>query len=441
MTAPGDISSGVFYEDRMRILVIGGGAAGCMAAIAAKESAPNADVELIEKNDKLGKKIFITGKGRGNLTNAAAIEDFFPQYLSNPSFLYSALYDFTNQDTIALLEAHGCRTKTERGERVFPVSDHAYSITDALKHALKKLGVQLQYKTEVKKIELRDGRVHGVRTSHGFQAADAVIVATGGRTYPSTGSTGDGYRFAEEAGLQVTETYPSLVALEVHETDAYRLKGLTLRNVAIDVRDEEGKSYYQDFGELEFMEEGLRGPVILSASAVITKLVNAADPKKWKLLTVHINLKPALTEDELDRRLLRDFEACRNKELRNAFSALLPAQLIPVFNARLEAKGVDLYRKVTEVDRETRRKIGTLIRDFSYTIRGTGSFKEAIVTQGGVSVKELNPKTMEARKIKGLYFAGEVLDVDGYTGGFNMQMAFSTGHLAGKAAAEALCTE
>ena len=425
----------------MRILVIGGGAAGLMAAIAAKETAANADVVLIEKNDKLGKKIFITGKGRGNLTNAAAIEDFFPQYLSNPRFLYSALYDFTNQDTIALLEAHGCRTKVERGERVFPVSDHAYSITDALKHALKKLGVQIQYKTEVKKIELCDGKVRGVRTDHGFQTADAVIVATGGRTYPSTGSTGDGYRFAQEAGLQVTETYPSLVALEVHEADAYRLKGLTLRNVAIDVRDEDGKSYYHDFGELEFMAEGLRGPVILSASAVITKLVNAEDSEKWKLLTVHINLKPALDEEELDRRLLRDFEACRNKELRNAFGALLPAQLIPIFNARLEARGVDIHRKVTEVDRETRKKAVALMRDFSYTIRGTGSFKEAIVTQGGVSVKELNPKTMEARKIKGLYFAGEVLDVDGYTGGFNMQMAFSTGHLAGKAAAEETLTD
>ena len=422
----------------MRIFVIGGGAAGLMAAIAAKETAADADVILIEKNDKLGKKIFITGKGRGNLTNATAIEDFFPQYVTNPRFLYSALYDFTNQDTIDLLEAHGCRTKVERGDRVFPVSDHAYSITDALKHYIKKLGVEIRYKTEVKKIELRDGQVRGVVTDRGFQPADAVIVATGGRSYPSTGSTGDGYRFAEEAGLKVTETYPSLVALEVHEPDAYRLKGLSLRNIAIDIRDEDGKSYYQDFGELEFMESGLRGPVIISASAVVTKLVNASDHKKWKLLTVHIDLKPALEDAELDRRLLRDFDTYRNKELRNAFSELLPSQLIPVFTARLAAQGVDINRKVTEVDRETRKKIAALIRDFSFTISGTGSFKEAIVTQGGVSVKELNPKTMEAKKVKGLYFAGEVIDVDGYTGGFNMQMAFSTGHLAGKSAAEAL---
>ena len=422
----------------MRIIVIGGGAAGLMAAIAAKENAADADVVLIEKNDKLGKKIFITGKGRGNLTNAVAIEDFFPQYVTNPRFLYSALYDFTNQDTIELLEAHGCRTKVERGDRVFPVSDHAYSITDALKHSIKRLGVEIRYKTEVKKIELRDGQVRGVVTDRGFLPADAVIVATGGRSYPSTGSTGDGYRFAEEAGLQVTETYPSLVALEVHEPDAYRLKGLSLRNIAIDIRDEDGKSYYRDFGELEFMESGLRGPVIISASAVVTKLVNASDHKKWKLLTVHIDLKPALEDAELDRRLLRDFDTYRNKELRNAFFELLPSQLIPVFTARLAVQGVDINRKVTEVDRETRKKIAALIRDFSFTIRGTGSFKEAIVTQGGVAVKELNPKTMEAKKVKGLYFAGEVIDVDGYTGGFNMQMAFSTGHLAGKSAAEAL---
>ena len=421
-----------------RIFVIGGGAAGLMAAIAAKETAAEAEVVLIEKNDKLGKKIFITGKGRGNLTNAAAIEDFFPQYVTNPRFLYSALYDFTNQDTIDLLESHGCRTKVERGDRVFPVSDHAYSITDSLKHYLKKLGVEIRYKTEVKKIDIRDGAVRGLVTDRGFQAADAVIVATGGRSYPSTGSTGDGYRFAEEAGLQVTETYPSLVSLEVHEEDAYRLKGLSLRNIAIDIRDEDGKSYYKDFGELEFMEEGLRGPVIISASAVITKLVNASDHKKWKLLTVHIDLKPALDDAELDRRLLRDFDTYRNKELRNAFADLLPSQLISVFTARLTAQGVDINRKVTEVDRETRKKIAALIRDFSFTIRGTGSFKEAIVTQGGVSVKELNPKTMEAKKVNGLYFAGEVIDVDGYTGGFNMQMAFSTGHLAGKSAAEAL---
>lgn len=419
----------------MKIYVIGGGAAGMLAAISAKETNPDAEVHLLEKNDKLGKKIFITGKGRGNMTSALNIEDFFKNYVTNERFLYSALYDFTNQDLIDLLEKNGCRTKTERGDRVFPVSDRAYSITDALKHYLKKLGVEIHYKTEVKKLVLKNGKVAGVETSYGRFPADRIIVATGGLAYPSTGSTGDGYRFASDAGIAVTETYPSLVCLEVHEPDIHKLRGLNLKNISINITDEDGKSYYKDFGELEFIEGALRGPVIISASAVITKHLNASDHKKRKLLTVHIDLKPALDDRQLDERILRDFQEFRNKELRNAFSNLLPAKLISVFVERLENKGIDINNKVTEVDKNSRKQILNLIRSFDFTIRGTGSFKEAIVTQGGVSVRELNPKTMESKKIAGLYFAGEVLDVDGYTGGFNMQMAFSTGHLAGYSAA------
>ncbi len=420
----------------MKIYVIGGGAAGMMAAIAAKETNSNAEVHLIEKNDKLGKKIFITGKGRGNMTNAQDIEDFFKNYVTNPRFLYSALYDFTNQDVIKLLEKQGCRTKVERGDRVFPVSDHAYSITDALKHYIKKLGVEIHYKTEVRNIKYKNGHVCGIETSYGKYSADRVIVATGGLAYPSTGSTGDGYRFAREVDMKVTETYPSLVCLNVHEPDIYKLKGLTLKNISVNITDDNNKSYYKDFGDLDFIEEGLRGPVIISASAVITRHLNAEDPTKRKILTVHIDLKPALNDQQLDERILRDFQEFRNKELRNAFSNLLPSQLISVFTARLEARGIDINKKVTEVDKETRKKVLSLLRDFEFTISGTGSFKEAIVTQGGVSVKDISPKTMESKKVSGLYFAGEVIDVDGYTGGFNMQMAFSTGHLAGKSAAE-----
>lgn len=419
----------------MKIYVIGGGAAGMLAAISAKETNPDAEVHLLEKNDKLGKKIFITGKGRGNMTNSQSIEEFFKNYVTNPRFLYSALYDFTNQDIIDLLEKNGCRTKTERGDRVFPVSDHAYSITDALKLYLKKLGVEIHYKTEVKKLVIQNGSVRGVETSHGRYTADRIIVATGGLAYPSTGSTGDGYRFAREAGMTVTETYPSLVCLNVHEPDIFKLKGLSLRNISINVTDEDGKSYYRDFGELDFIEEGLRGPVIISASAIITKYLNTADQSKRKILTVHIDLKPALNDSQLDERILRDFHEFRNKELRNAFSNLLPSQLISVFTERLEARGVDINKKVTEVDKNSRKQILNLIRNFDFTLSGTGSFKEAIVTQGGVSVKDISPKTMESKKISGLYFAGEVLDVDGFTGGFNMQMAFSTGHLAGYSAA------
>lgn len=407
-----------------------------LAAIAAKESNPDAEVHLIEKNDKLGKKIFITGKGRGNMTNSLYIDEFFKNYVTNPRFLYSALYDFTNQDIIDLLEKNGCNTKTERGGRVFPVSDHAYSITDALKHYIKKLGVEIHYKTEVRGIRYKNGSVCGIDTCYGNYTADRIIVATGGLSYPSTGSTGDGYRFAKEAGMTVTETYPSLVCLNVHENDIYRLKGLTLKNIKINITDDDGKSYYKDFGDMDFIEEGLRGPVIISASAVITKYLNASDHSKRKILTVHIDLKPALTDEQLDERILRDFKEFRNKELRNAFSNLLPSQLIPAFIARLERRGVDINKKVTEVDRNARKQILSLLRDFEFTISGTGSFKEAIVTQGGVSVKDINPKTMESKKVSGLYFAGEVIDVDGYTGGFNMQMAFSTGHLAGLSAAQ-----
>ncbi len=419
----------------LKIYVIGGGAAGMLAAISAKETNPDAEVHLLEKNDKLGKKIFITGKGRGNMTNACDIEEFFKNYVNNPRFLYSALYDFTNQDVIELLEKNGCRTKTERGDRVFPVSDHAYSITDALKHYLKKLGVEIHYKTEVHRLVIQNERVRGVETSHGKFPADRIIVATGGLAYPSTGSTGYGYRFAKDAGMNVTETYPSLVCLNVHEPDICKLKGLSLKNISIDVTDEDGKSYYRDFGELDFIEEGLRGPVVISASSVITKYLNAYDHAKRKILTVHIDLKPALPDSQLDERLLRDFHEFRNKELRNAFSNLLPSQLISVFTERLSMRGVDINKKVTEVDKNSRKQILNLIRSFDFTISGTGSFKEAIVTQGGVSVKDISPKTMESKKISGLYFAGEVLDVDGFTGGFNMQMAFSTGHLAGYSAA------
>ncbi|ETP73936.1 flavoprotein, HI0933 family [Lachnospiraceae bacterium JC7] len=419
----------------MKIYVIGGGAAGMLAAISAKETNPDAEVHLLEKNDKLGKKIFITGKGRGNMTNAQSIEEFFKNYVNNPRFLYSALYDFTNQDVIDLLEQNGCRTKTERGDRVFPVSDHAYSITDALKHYLKKLQVEIHYKTEVKRLVIQNERVRGIETSHGRYPADRIIVATGGLAYPSTGSTGDGYRFAKDAGMNVTETYPSLVCLNVHEPDIFKLKGLSLKNISIDITDEDGKSYYRDFGELDFIQEGLRGPVIISASAIITKYLNASDHSKRKILTVHIDLKPALPDSQLDERILRDFHEFRNKELRNAFSNLLPSQLISVFTERLAAKGVDINKKVTEVDKNSRKQILNLIRNFDFTLSGTGSFKEAIVTQGGVSVKDISPKTMESKKISGLYFAGEVLDVDGFTGGFNMQMAFSTGHLAGYSAA------
>ncbi len=420
----------------MNIAVIGGGAAGMAAALAAKRENTEANVFLLEKNEKLGKKIFITGKGRGNLTNACDLSDFFEQFLSNSRFLYSALYGFTNRDLMALLEEGGTRVKTERGGRVFPTSDRAYSITDALKRLLKKAGVNIAYNTEVLEIEEKDGRVCGVKTKRQHYRAERVIVATGGLSYPSTGSTGDGYRFARACGMQVTACYPSLTYLEPEEQDYYALKGLKLKNIAVNITDESGKRYYEDFGELDFLPEGLSGPVVLSASANITRYLNAAEPKNRRLLTLHIDLKPAMSAEARDERLRRELENLRNKELRNCLGNLLPAQLIPVFLKRLERRGVDINRKATEVSREMRQQILALLGDFSFTLRGTGGFRSAIVTQGGVSVKDLNPKTLESKKRKGLYFAGEVIDVDAYTGGFNMQSAFSTGWLAGKSAAK-----
>lgn len=422
----------------MVITVIGGGAAGMMAAFKAKEAEPEASVFLLEKNEKLGKKIFITGKGRGNLTNAAELPDFFGSYLRNPRFLYSALYGFTNQELIGLLERGGCRVKTERGGRVFPVSGHAYSITDNLKGLLKKAGVHIAYRSEVREIRLRDGRVCGVVTNRESYHADRVIVATGGLSYPSTGSTGDGYRFAREAGMEVTACYPSLVSLEPEEEDWYPLRGLKLRNVKVRITDEDGKLYYEDFGELDFTNAGLGGPLALSASCHITEYLNCEERKARRLLTLHIDLKPAMEEQELDARLLRELRASQTKALRNALGSLLPASLLPVFLRRLSRRGVDSGRRADEVSRAERREILSLLRDFSYTLRGTGGFREAIVTMGGVSVRDINPKTMESKRVKGLYFAGEVLDVDAYTGGFNMQAAFSTGALAGRSAAASL---
>lgn len=452
-----------------------------MAAIGAARA--GAQVSLLEKNEKLGKKIYITGKGRCNVTNACDISEFFDRVVSNPRFLYSALYGFTNDDLRALLEAEGCALKVERGERVFPVSDHAYDVTDALKHCLRRYGVEVRLNTEVKRILLQDGRVTGValcaydsrqdalaagvgsvdshseshagiqkagggagnrrigsdsgKTAKGEEilACDRVIIATGGMSYSSTGSTGDGYRFAKQTGLAVTSLYPALVPLETEETDCQRMQGLSLKNVALEIRDEKGKCYASDFGELLFTHFGLSGPVVLSASSHVTKYLNAQDMKGRRLLTVHLDLKPALSEKQLDERLLRDFSEMKNKQLRNAFQKLFPAKLIPVFLDRLAAEGVQLDKQVNEVTREERRVMLGLIKDFSFTLSGTRRFNEAIITQGGVAVKELNPATMEAKKVPGLYFAGEVIDIDAYTGGFNLQLAFSTGHLAGVSAA------
>lgn len=403
-----------------KVLIIGGGAAGMMAAISAAESGKS--VELFEKNEKLGKKLFITGKGRCNITNAADLEDFFPAVTSNPKFLYSAFYSFTNEQVIALFERLGVRTKVERGGRVFPVSDHSSDVIQALRGEMDRLGVNVHLRAEVKNLIIDERAAKGVTLSDGRKVyGDAVIVATGGISYPSTGSTGDGYRFAGKCGHKVTELSPSLVPMEVKEWYAGELMGLSLRNIEIRITDGK-KKMYQEFGEMLFTHYGVTGPVILSASSIVGNRL------KDKELTLHIDLKPALTEEQLDKRVLREFEANHNRQFKNAVDSLFPAKLRPVM---VELSGIPEEKKVHEITKEERLRFVRLIKDFTMTLTGLRGFNEAIITKGGVSVKEIDPGTMESKLVKGLYFAGEVLDLDAVTGGYNLQIAWSTGYLAG----------
>ena len=402
------------------VIVVGGGAAGMMAAVFAARSGQN--VQLLEKNEKLGKKLFITGKGRCNITNAADIEDLFTAVISNPKFLYSGFYSFTNQQVIDFFEELGVKTKVERGERVFPVSDHSSDVIAAFSRELKLLGVSVSLHTEVKELLCEQDKVCGVLLTNGKKMkADAVIVATGGISYPSTGSTGDGYRFARETGHRVTELLPSLVPMEVRQWYAKELQGLSLRNIEIRITDGK-KKLYEEFGEMLFTHYGVTGPVILSASSVVGKTL------RKKELTLHIDLKPALSEEQLDKRILREFDANHNKQYKNSIDSLFPAKLKPVM---IELSEIEPEKKVNEITKEERQRLVHLIKDFTMTLTGLRGYNEAIITKGGVSVKEIDPGTMESKKMKGLYFAGEVLDLDAVTGGYNLQIAWSTGYLAG----------
>lgn len=403
-----------------KILVIGGGAAGMMAAVTAARN--GSQVLLLEKNEKLGKKLFITGKGRCNITNAAEIEELFDAVVSNPKFLYSSFYSLTNDQVIDFFEELGVKTKIERGGRVFPASDHSSDVIRALEREMENLGVEIRVRSEVKELLIDKGRVKGVCLVSGRKlSADAVIVATGGISYPSTGSTGDGYRFAKECGHRVTELFPSLVPMEVKEWYAQELMGLSLRNIEIRVTDGK-KELYREFGEMLFTHYGVTGPVILSASSIVGRRL------KEKSLTLHIDLKPALTEEQLDKRVLREFEANRNRRFKNAVDSLFPAKLKPVM---VELSGIAEEKRVHEITKEERLRFGRLIKDFTMTLTALRGYKEAIITKGGVSVKEIDPGTMESKLVKGLYFAGEVLDLDAVTGGYNLQIAWSTGYLAG----------
>lgn len=459
-----------------RVVVVGGGAAGMMAAYVS--ASLGHQVTLLEKNEKLGKKIYITGKGRCNVTNSADKEQFFQNIVTNSKFLYSSIYQFDNQAMVSFLEEYGCQVKTERGGRIFPVSDHASDVTAALGRALKEMYVDIRLKTEVKGLLLKEGaakstvdlperegkakytdnapqkeksgkgterQIQGVLLSSGKRIeADAVILACGGLSYPSTGSDGAGYRLAAQAGHSLVSCTPALVPFEIKEKWCRKLQGLSLKNVEIRLFMEEAeqvgagentaadgrtgnyfcesaKPVYSGFGEMLFTHFGVSGPLILSASSYYAK----ARGRRAKLL---LNLKPAMDEETLDRRLLRDFEENSHKAFKNALGGLFPAKLIPVM---VELSGIDGEKKVYHVTREERRFLVHLIRNLPLTVTGTRGFAEAIVTQGGIPVSEVNPSSMESRLCSGLYFAGEMLDIDALTGGYNLQLAWSTGHLAG----------
>ena len=403
-----------------KVAVVGGGAAGMMAAVFAARN--ENEVYLYEKNEKLGKKLFITGKGRCNLTNTADMEELFAAVVSNPKFLYSSFYSFTNEQTIAFFEELGVKTKVERGGRVFPVSDHSSDVIRGLERELNRLGVHIVLNTEVKELLAVNGSVRGLLLASGKRTdADAVIVAAGGLSYPSTGSTGDGYRMAESCGHKITPLSPALVPMEVKEWYAKELMGLSLRNIGITITDG-SKKLYQDFGEMLFTHYGVSGPVILSASSITGSRL------KEKELTLHIDLKPALTKEQLDKRVLREFESNHNRQFKNAVAGLFPAKLLPVM---VDLSGIPEEKRVNEITKEERKKFTDLIKDFTMTLTGLRSYSEAIITRGGISVKEIDPRTMESKLIKGLFFVVEVLDLDAVTGGFNLQIAWSTGFLAG----------
>ena len=409
------------------VIVVGGGAAGMFAAIAAAKNGHQ--VTLYEKNEKLGKKIFITGKGRCNITNAADMEELFDAVVTNSKFLYSSFYGYTNQNVIDFFEDAGVPVKIERGNRVFPISDHSSDVIRALEREMKKVGVKVCLNTEVKSVEAEKDKFNKVVLKDTTtQTADACIVATGGLSYRSTGSTGDGFRFAENVGHKVTQCFPSLVPMETKEPWICELQGLSLRNVEAKILDGK-KELYKDFGEMLFTHFGVSGPLIISASSYVGKKFMDKNGQK-KELTLEIDLKPALTEEQLDQRVLRDFEENHNRQFKNAITKLFPTKLIPVM---LELGGIDPEKKVNSIEKEERKQFDNLIKHKSIELTGLRDYPEAIITKGGVNVKEIDPGTMESKLVKGLYFAGEVLDLDALTGGFNLQIAWSTGYAAGNA--------
>ena len=407
-------------NNKIKVLVIGAGPAGMMAAGAAAES--GADVVLVEKNQKVGRKLAITGKGRCNITNFCDNETFIAHVTANPRFLYSAINRFSCYDTVAFFEDRGLATKVERANRVFPVSDKALDVVDTLYDYLYELGVKIIHQ-EVSGLLVDNGVIKGVRI-HGKELyADRVIITCGGMSYRATGSTGDGYTFAKAAGHTITPLLPSLVPLVAEDEDVPALQGLSLKNVRLSVTDNHhNKEVYSDMGEMLFTHHGISGPLVLSASSLYVKCGASSG-------IAVVDLKPALTPEQLDERLLKDLNAAGKKQLKNSLDALLPKKLIPVI---LSLSGIDPETRAIDITKAQRQTLVTLLKNLTMTVKGTGGFEEAVITQGGVDVKEVRPDTMESKLVKGLYFAGEVLDLDAVTGGFNLQIAWSTGAAAGR---------
>lgn len=402
-----------------KVLIIGGGAAGMMASVMAARAGH--DVEVFEKNEKCGKKVYITGKGRCNLTNAGNIEDVFGAIVTNKKFMYSAIYGFDNMQTMEFFRELGLDIKVERGNRVFPQSDKSSDVIRVLVAEMNRLGVGIHYKTTVEDIITKDDAFSGIVTADKKKFyGDALIIATGGLSYPVTGSTGDGYTFAKKIGHTVTDTSPALVPFNAKEEWVKDLQGLSLKNAGVTIRNHK-KELYSDFGELLFTHFGVSGPTIISASSMLTKQIREEN------LILSIDLKPALSYEQLDERILRDFDAVKNKQFKNSLDELLPKKLIPVI---IDLSGIDENKKVNEVTKQERAGLVKLLKGLEITLLSLRGYNEAIITQGGVAVKEINPSTMESKYCKNVYFAGEVLDVDALTGGFNLQVAWSSACLA-----------
>ena len=416
-----------------KVIVVGGGPAGMMAAITAAENGN--DVTIIEKMPSFGRKLLITGKGRCNITSSLYMSEFIKNTPGNGRFLYSAFQNYTNKDIIEFLKRQGLEVKEERGNRIFPVTDKSIDVLNCFKKRIDELKIKCKLDTRVEKILIKNNEVLGVRTNKEIIQTEKIILATGGKSYPLTGSTGDGYKIAKDLGHVITPIKPSLVPLEVYEKEeCKKLQGLSLRNVGIKIIDSERKKMiYEDFGEMVFTHFGISGPIILSGSAHLARYKDIDYLLKKRYVNLSIDLKPALTEEQLDDRILRDFKEFKNKQFKHSLDKLLPQKLIPLI---IELSGIDENKRVNEITKTERKRLVQLLKCFTITIKAFRPVEEAIITSGGINVREINPKTMESKLIKGLYFAGEIIDVDAYTGGFNLQIAYSTGYTAGISVSE-----